>query len=340
MRPPQGSVAGCWQIHLVPPMRLCCAPRTRGGMSPATLARKPQRPSVGPGHGLEKAQGLRDTNGWATRAPQSKGCQNAKWGVEHPWSGAVWGGLESPPCLSSDAPATSHGHHHPCHLNRERGATGHPIFPQPKSPPCVPSDQGCPGRPLLSCGQAASPATWTYLQRQRVGRAGGEAARHRAEAGVGQDLLGGVVEDLRRSGPAKGQLGHRDLPRERRCVSRGPPRYPPGSPPSNRSGGGVSSPKSTSERRRVLGSTSPEPELNAWKLGVFPPVCCLFVPRICQDATSGSELFGALFEKARKPRSSSPGAGGLRSGCLGNRAATSELHSDPAASWDPSQGQT
>lgn len=53
---------------------------------------------------------------------------------------------------------------------------------------------------------------WAYLKRQRVGRAGREGRRCWAEARVGQDLLGRIVEDLRWSRWSVGQLGQRDLP--------------------------------------------------------------------------------------------------------------------------------
>lgn len=53
---------------------------------------------------------------------------------------------------------------------------------------------------------------WAYLERQRVGRAGREGRRCWAEARVGQDLLGRIVEDLRWSRWSVGQLGQRDLP--------------------------------------------------------------------------------------------------------------------------------
>lgn len=98
-------------------------------------------------------------------------------------------------------------------LSKSGGGATDPPFsfnpsPHPRVPPEPHSlDDSCLGREHRPArGRSA------YLEGQRVRRAGGDSRGHRAEARGGQDLLGGVVEGLRRCGRAVGQLGQRDLP--------------------------------------------------------------------------------------------------------------------------------
>lgn len=116
-------------------------------------------------------------------------------------------------------------------------------------------------------------------------RAGGEGRGRRAEARVGQDLLGGVVEDLRRSGRAVGQLGRGDLSREWTRVGR-----PPGLQANGLRSPVLPPPSFDASRAR----TKP---LKAGLIFVFYFSLCLGTRH---RAGLGQDLFGVLFEKARK----------------------------------------